>query len=52
MGRILEADEVDVTWVHEWGSVNSFGRTKCKICGAEYIWDNTDHQESLKAGEA
>lgn len=51
MGRVLEEDEVDVTWVHEWGSVHSFGRAKCKICGSKYVWDNTDHQESLKAQE-
>ena len=47
-GRILGDDEVDVTFVSEWGSVNSFGRAKCKICGAEYAWDFTDHRESLK----
>lgn len=48
-GRILGEDEVDITWVHEWGSVNSFGRAKCKVCGAEYIWDFTDNKVSLSA---
>jgi len=48
-GRVLSEDEVDVTWVHEYGSVHSFGRAKCKVCGAEHVWDNTDHLESQRA---
>jgi len=48
-GRRLEEDEVDVTFVGEaGGSVHSFGRAKCKICGAEHIWDFTDNLESQK----
>jgi len=52
-GRILEEDEVNVTFVSECdGSVHSHGRAKCKVCGAEHIWDTTYDHLSLEANEA